>query len=451
MNTNILEFPHKTPPVERLAQFVRIGETNYQRVCSLFTEGHLKASRVVVDASRIRFLEQPIAAFRDANVELVLDTKAAELAAVARFSGNPKNAPWSQIADGGPIGPDYFSIGHPADIFGQIARCAVQYGLDTVLSTGHFIGDKNFDDWLNVDRAGCSLLRHALDREGGKHIAIDYLLIVPHLWLNDPEKRLAAIAGLSDLPFDNLWVRVSGFGNDSGAGPVASFISSLTNLHNLGKPIITDYLGGLIGEAVMALGASSGCCHGIGESERFDARQWHTPPKPRDENKPGGRAKRVSLAGLNRSLTVNEFETLCSAKGGKRLLLPQDKKFGQRGSIDVTADPKVVAAIDATSNFDDLSNTPNAHRAQHFLQHRMEPVVQLAMQVKNLIPNVEVARRKGVSVDKLMARMSKHSEATKRQSNSLAHLQATLKDTGSLARPVQRLSPLEERARGGQR
>lgn len=436
--------------MEPLAQFVRLGEVSYKRTASLFIEGHLSAKRVVIDASRLRFLRSEIKQFKEAGREIVLDTKAAELAALSKFAGIAKDAPWSQVAGGQLVTASCFLRDHPGDIIGQIARSAIEYEVDAVLSPGHFLHPEKGLDWLNVDRRSCIELRRALDNEGGKHIAIDYLLILPHLMLNDPEMRLRIMQALSDLPFDNLWIRASGFGNDSAAQPLVAFISSIAQLHNLGKPIITDYLGGLVGEAVMALGASSGFAHGIAECERFDARSWDKPAKKRDPEKPGGRATRISLSLINKSLTVNEYETLLSAKSAKRLLSPAVLS-GLRTPSDVINDPKILASKETTTNFEALANVPNLHRPKDFIERRVEPAVERMQQIKNLIPNPEVAKARELDVEKLMKRMGEHHKQLSRQSNSLTELSERLADLGPVARPVQRLSRLEEHERSGRR
>lgn len=449
MSADIVDFPQKSPPVGPLAQFVRLGEVSHKRTASLFAEGHLTAKRIVVDASRLRFLRSEIKQFKEAGREIVLDTKAAELAALSKFAGSAKDAPWSQVAGGQLVGADCFLRDHPGDIFGQIARCAVEFDVDAVLAPGHFLHPDGGLDWLSIDRGSCFELRRALDREGGKHIAIDYLLILPHLMLNDPEMRLKITHALSDVPFDNLWIRASGFGNDSAAQPLVALISSLVQLHNLGKPIITDYLGGLVGEAVMALGASSGFAHGIAECERFDARQWNKPAKKRDPDKPGGRATRITLSLINKSLTLNEYETLLSAKSAKRLLSPSVSVAGVRTPIDVINDPKIIASAEAVTNFEALARVPNLHRPRDFVERRVEPAVERMQQIKNLVPNPEIAKARDVDPDKLMKRMSDHHKQLSRQSNSLTELSERLSDLGPAARPVQRLSRLEKRERLG--
>lgn len=449
MAADIVQFPHKAPPISPVAQFIRLGETAYRRHASLFSEGHLNAKRVVIDASVIRHLKDELQQFREADVEIVLDTKAAELAAWAKIHGVARKAPWADICPDAPLGPAFFRRGHQCDIYGRIARCAVETGVKAVLAPSHFLGDPTFSGWLDIDRDSCVQLREALDANGGRDIAIDYVLVTPHLQLNEIEFRLKIMAALADLPFDNLWVRASGFGNDAGAQPVARFINSLAQLHNLGKPIIVDYLGGLVGEAVVALGVASGISHGIGESERFDARRWHEPPKERDPEQPHGRARRISVAAINRSFSVAEYETLLSARGAKRLLLPPLDGSGLRTAAEVTHDPKVVASRQAIRNFEELNAVPDLHRAAHFMKQRVEPAVDWAKQVKNLVPSSEVAKAKRVNVEKLMERMGTHSKNLMRQSNALSILGEQLQDQGVSVRPIQRLSSLDKRSLGG--
>jgi hypothetical protein len=448
MPADVVPFPHKVPPVEPLAQFIRLGELAFQRVGGLFVEGHLHAKRVVIDASKIRHQREIIKAFKEAGAEIVLDTKAAELASVAKFAGLPRGAPWSQLANGDRLGPAVFMPTHSGDIYGQIARCALDYGVDVVLSPGHFIGDKHFGGWFEVDRAACGRLRDALDREGGRHIAIDYLLVLPHTQLNESEVRLKIAAGLSGLPFDNLWIRASGFGNDAGHLTVSRFTSALMSLHNIGKPIITDYLGGLIGEAVLALGAASGFAHGIGERERFNASAWERVPEKKEDDQGGGPAKRVLISAFNKSLSVGEFELLCSATGGKRLLVNQDRKICPKGMVDMTSDPRVVAAHDLVQFFEDLSGVPGNHRGDHFLRHRLEPAVRMSELVKNLTPSAEIAAQKNVDLEKFMTRLSDHSKKLRQQANTLSILNDNLKESGGRSRAIQRLAPLDQTSRG---
>ena len=97
-------------------------------------------------------------------------------------------------------------------------------------------------------------------------------------------------------------------------------------MHNVGKPIILDYAGGLTGEALTSMNVVSGVAHGIGERGSFNIGGWDKAPrKPEeDEERQGGRASRVDVQVLGRSFTIPEVETLLSAKGAKSLLVPTD-------------------------------------------------------------------------------------------------------------------------------
>lgn len=71
------------------------------------------------------------------------------------------------------------------------------------------------DKLFGVDRESAKALRQALDAEGGSHIGVDYSLTIRSASLRDPVQRRAFIAGLVDVPFENLWLRISGFGADA--------------------------------------------------------------------------------------------------------------------------------------------------------------------------------------------------------------------------------------------
>jgi hypothetical protein len=80
-------------PAQPVADFLRIGDTGHHLLADMLAEGRLPARRVVVDASRLRYQKQLVEAFRAEGAEIVLDTKAAELAAPAKFGGLARGAP----------------------------------------------------------------------------------------------------------------------------------------------------------------------------------------------------------------------------------------------------------------------------------------------------------------------------------------------------------------------
>jgi hypothetical protein len=368
-----------------------------------------------------------VKALRADGAEIVLDTKAAELASAAKFRGFASGAPWSGAADNEPLGPKHFSKRSASDVIGRIARFAVEEQVHAVLAPGHFLREGIGSEWFAVDRDACLALRAALDREGGREIGIDYALILGHTALNDHGSRGEIIAGLQDLPFDNLWIRASGFGSDAPPATTQRFITALSGLHNLGKPIVADYLGGLVGLASIAFGAVCGLAHGVGERERFDARSWHVPPQARNDEG-GGPAVRVAVSSLGKSLTLRELELLAKAKGAARLVVCNDRDCCRHGLDDMTQNPRRHAAYQWFARVRDIEGTPDLSRARHFLEGEMTRVDRSARQVKNL----------KIGDEGMTRRLVEHSRRLERMRATLEHLYETRGDDHPRSLPAVR-------------
>ena len=347
----------------------------------------------------------------------MLDTKATELAAPARFGGLARGAPWSASGDRGPLGPEHFKRRASSDVIGQMARFAVQHQVQAVLAPGHFLREGSRSPWFAVDRGACVALRAALDREGGGEIAIDYALILPHTALNEPGVRGDIVAGLEGLPFDNLWIRASGFGSDGAPATTARFIAALWGFNNLGKPVVADYLGGLVGLASIAFGAVCGVAHGIGERERFNARSWHKPPPIRSDES-GGPAVRIAVPGLDKSLTIPELKLLAKARGGTRLVVCGDRDCCRNGLDDVVQNPRRHTAYQRFAQIRDVERTPDLSRERHFLDGEMTRVDRSARRIKELRTGEEP----------MMRTLMGHSRRVERLRATLEHLHETCRD-----------------------
>jgi hypothetical protein len=136
-----------------IACFLRIGEA-HRKLADLHAAERLPARRVVIDASRFRYQRDLINAVRDAGVEIVLDTEAAEFAAPAKCGGHSRNAPWAPT-NNGPLGPDNFGKGATSDTIDMMARFAIEGRFNTVLAPTHYLGDPTNSDWLDIDRQAC--------------------------------------------------------------------------------------------------------------------------------------------------------------------------------------------------------------------------------------------------------------------------------------------------------
>ena len=407
----ILPMPTVRASAQAVGHFFRLGDTGHRQLADLHAEGRFSPHRVVVDASRLRHQKELVHSLRASGAQVVLDTKAAELAATAKFSGFAKGAPWSECSSGRLLGPEHFAPNASTDVIGRVARFAVENSVDRVLTPTHWLATGARSDWFDIDRRACAELREELDKAGGSRIAIDYLLIVPHLALDEVEQRGQFIAGLKDLPFDNLWLRASGFGADAGPLTTRRYINSLSAMHNAGHPIVADYLGGLTGLAAVSFGAVSGLAEGIGELERFDARGWHKAPKTPDDHQEFGRTKRIAVSGFGRSVTVGELKLLHDAKGGRRLVVCNDRNCCPHGLPDMLANPKRHSVYQRIQQIHDLECIPDLNRAQHFLDGEMTRADRLARQIKGLKTGDE----------NLNKRMVDHSHRMEKLRSTLEH------------------------------
>ena len=239
--SNVFPLPTARGTATPLDLFLRVGEAHYRQVASLYTEGRLPIRRAIFDASKLKHQLDFAKTLREDRVELILDTKAAELAAPSRYQGRPSGAPW---ADGVLHLPHQFDEARCRAFAEAIARDAVEKQFDRVLAPTHFLKEGVLDLWFRIDIRLCQLLRDELDRHGGAHVAIDYVVIIEQSKLRDEAVRAALLHQLAPLPFENVMFRTSHFGSDASATGIRAFINTLDRFHNFGHPVIVDHVGG---------------------------------------------------------------------------------------------------------------------------------------------------------------------------------------------------------------
>jgi hypothetical protein len=297
-----------------------------------------------------------------------------------------------------------------------------------------------------VDRGSCLALRAALDNEGGQDIAIDFPLSLPNSMLSDAPSRAAIMQVMSDLPVESIWIRSSGYGADAAPLAVTRYLTAVTDLHSCDKAIVADHLGGLAGEAALSLGIVSAVSHGIGEQERFDARGWDNDPEPPEEGGRFGRATRVTIPGLFRSVTLKELDVLASARGGRRLCGCNDRACCTHGFADMVKDPRGHMARQISKSITAMEAVPDLRRATHFLNGAMADADRKGREIKALRPSSSEALKLGVDEDGLMKRLSKHSHRLEKLRASLEHIHDTRGDEASRALAV-RLRPDQRSSR----
>lgn len=404
----IVKFPKQQTVFQPLGHYIRLGESSYRKVGELAAVGTIKSKRFVVDGSKIKHLKGIIQMLQGKGGEIVLDPRTIELSSPQKCGGMAAGAPWASEEKGLALAPDIFEAGHPSDIFGAIARCAVEYNVNAVLAPTHYLADPSFDGWYELDLSGCQLLRKALDREGGSEISVDYLLAARLRDFNDDAFQSRVMADLPNLPIDNLWIRGSMASPDTSPTNAERLVRTLAGWHNIGVPLVMDYMGGLTGEALLAMNVVSAISHGYGEQTSFTTTNWDKPPKARDsdDKEKKGRAKRIGLSALGRSFTSGELEVLLSAYGAKSLLLPNDRNILPNGVEDVRNDPRMFNAADTQRRISHIEETPTIKRPSYFWETRMREVVETAKKASKLNPKREVADENRVDLDKLRKRLT---------------------------------------------
>jgi len=375
MRDNVVELYPDRPP---LGQYIRVGTTGHVQLETLLESGRLPIERAVVDGAMVVAQASLIKALRECGRELVLETGVAELSSLGRYESVVRKSAWAVA--GRPLTlADFEGSGGDERLF-KIASCAVDNGFHTVLSPSHVLSNAS-DPAFGVDRRCCERLREILDSIGGSGIAIDYELLITNHVLRDDAQRAILIGGLCGLPFDNLWVRTSGFGAEATPIGVRRYVAALRDFIALGRPIVADGVAGLAGLAALAFGAAGALGHGVGVLERFDAASWNRAPKAR---KGGGQAIRALVPALDRQLTLKQFNAVTAASGGRALISCNDRRCCKRGLDDTFNDPKGHYLWRRKTQLDALSRVPEARRAEHFISQDLAQAERYARMLSRL-------------------------------------------------------------------
>jgi hypothetical protein len=359
---------HKQPP--RIGSFLRVGHTGHRKLEALIAASRVRFRRFVFDAAHIEEQHELLATLQRAGSEIILDPNAAETATPGRFGTSVSKLPWGNPDR--PWRPEDFSRTRNLDTAKAIAEFGVRFNVDAVLAPTHCI--ESFpNSWLNVDIRLCEELRHELDRMGGKHIAIDFQIITTNTLLKDEATRDVLIASIRNVPIENLWIRASGFGATATGAATRAFIEATRSLHELGKPIIADYSGGLSTMAAAAFGGIGGFCHGMIQKETFRIGDWRKPATGG-----GGTAKRIYVPELDRYLKEEQLNALFSVKGTRSRFGCNDTSCCAHGVEDMIENPYRHFIIQRSQQIKALSNVPETRRAEHFLLHNLDRSVRSA-------------------------------------------------------------------------
>jgi hypothetical protein len=359
--------PLSTP----LGGFLRVGHTGHRKLEALHAAGRFPYRRVVFDAAHIGEQQELLKMLKISGCEIVLDPNFAEMSMLGRFGSAVSKLPWANPER--PWDPSDFTRGRNLDIAKLIAEFALRQDINVVLAPTHFI-EPATASWRPIDLRTCEALRHELNHMGGANIAIDYQLITTNALLKDQQGRNELIDGLSSLPIDNVWLRTSGFGATATGVGTRHFIEAVRGMHQIGRPLVGDGVGGLSGLAAAAFGAVGSISHGVGQKESFDASDWKKPPTRNG----GGSATRIYVHELDRYFTEDQLDAIFGAKGGRSRFGCNDANCCHHGPEDMIENAHIHFITQRSRQLDDLSSVPESRRAEHFLLRHLDPAVRSA-------------------------------------------------------------------------
>lgn len=384
------------PPSTSPAAFLRIGHTGHQKLEALHAANRFSYQRVVFDAAHIRHQDDLLRLLKSNGCEIVLDLNFAETAVPDRFSSAVSKLPWGNPER--PWLPSDFGPGRNADLLKLMAEFAVRTGADAVLAPTHAIEDAG-DAWHTVDLASCARLRSELDRAGGSRIAIDFQLITTARVLKDVQQLARVTEGIADLPVQNVWLRVSGFGATATGAGTRHIIEAARGLHALGRPLVIDMAGGFAGLSTLAFGAVGGISHGVMQKESFDLFDWRKPPAGRG----GGSGQRVYVQDLDRYLTEEQSQVFFAARGTKARFACNEAACCRHGIEDMLDNGHAHFITQRSRQIEEIARVPEARRAEHFLLRQLDPAVRSTRQASKLkIPDEAVQKLVDTSKSRLV-------------------------------------------------
>jgi hypothetical protein len=353
-----------------IGSFLRVGHTGHRKLEALTAASRLRFRRFVFDAAHVDEQTDLLGTLKRAGCEIVLDPNAAEAATPGRFGSAVSALPWSN-ADR-PWEPSDFGRARNLDTAKAIAEFALRHGVDAVLAPTHCI-EAIPSPWLAIDLRLCEELRHELDRVGGKHVSVDFQVITTNTLLKEAPARDTLIASIRHVPAENIWLRASGFGAIATGSGTRAFIEASGNFHETDKPIIADYAGGLSALAAAAFGGVGGFCHGMNQKESFRMNDWRKPATGG-----GGAAKRIYVPELDRSFKEDQLNALFAVKGTRARFGCNDTACCVHGPEGMLENPHRHFDIQRSKQIKNLSEVPEARRAEHFLLHHLDPAVRSA-------------------------------------------------------------------------
>lgn len=413
--------PQKHP----VSHIVRIGHTGHRTLENLHSAGRAPIAHAVVDAGHSLRQKELVETLSNSGAEIILDTKAAELASLAGIHSKASQLPWANA--GRPHDANDWAGQKGVQLTQAVADFAIVSGIDRVLSPAHLI--RNVESpWLVTDLQSTHNLRRALDQSGGENIQVDYHLMLPIGLLKEVDQLQAVLQRIRSAPVDNVWLRVSGYGMDGSPAGTKHFIEAAWELSKFKKPLIADQVGGLIGLALAAFGAVGGICHGVAEMENFRTSGWNRPP-----GGGGSSEKRIYLPQLDIYLYKSKAEIFMAGRNARSLVTCNDRKCCQKPE-DMFNQSQAHALTQSARVIEQFNDQPELRRIDYLLG--------------KIIPetgrNLRKARNIKISDETLTKRLAKKSDRLDLMHQTLERLNGELESVPVALTPITKVKPMKK-------
>jgi hypothetical protein len=408
------------PASPSIGYFTRLGHSG-PRAGHVARGRAATIERAVVDAAHLAEQQELLQELRASGIELILDTRAAELAEVGGYVSKARHLPWAHAHRRHT--PSDFNKDSISDFAKRIAEFTVSNLMHAVLAPTRLINGPR-DPWFSVDLHTCEALRKALDGVGAKRVAIDYSLLAAGETRRDEAKRAALAQEMLDLPFENLWLRMPDFGRNATAVALRRYMNVARSFHALGKPVVVDNVGGFVGLAISAFHAVSGIAHGIAE---INVSRWKKLPSARA----GGSAAQIYILDIDLYVSLAQLNSLFEAKGANSLIVCNDPNCCPNGILDMQERAKSHFLNQRARQLVELNGVPHVRRPPHFL--------------RQLAAAGATARK----VERLNLADSRLLEKLKRHSRRLDEMHEVLEDLHETIGDASRGRTLRSRTTGG--
>lgn len=363
-----------------LGLYIRAGRMDQRELQSFIASGASGLTGVVFEAKRIVQQKELLSLALEHHLDAVLDTQTQAMATVGGYAKNMDKWPWSEKR---PHSLEDFASSFARQyLVDKIAQFVLLHGFTQVLAPTHLITGPD-DPWLAIDIACANALRSALGRHGVGHVQVNYSLALTYDAFRTPVKRLATLAQLQRADIDCLWLNIDGCGSSSSPTAVTRYGDAATDFHILGKPVVADHVGGLVGLSLLAFGIVGGLAHGVTLGERFDTAVWHKPL----QGKPFGPKLRIYIPQIDMLLSPDDAEKFFEMGGGRARTHfgCRDTNCCARGITDMLQFPGRHFLYQRSREVAGLGQIPESLRPSQFLEEHLRPASDASLLATRLI------------------------------------------------------------------